>query len=52
MLYETLCLEITTNDFSKDIDILLFQGGDVATTLATTTTKKAANTEAATTGAA
>ena len=52
MLYETLCLEITTNDFSKDIDILLFQGGDVATTLATTTTKKAANTEPATTGAA
>ena len=48
MLKETPCLEITTNDFSKDIDILLFQGGDVATTLAaTTTTKKAATTKAA-----
>ena len=31
---------------SKDIDILLFQGGDVATTLATTTTKKETTTGA------
>ena len=48
MLYETPCLEIITNDLRKDIDILLFQGGDVATTLGTTTTttKKAATTEA------